>query len=271
MNRNQLRDQVRARTKEVYENARAIYNLPVRFEELNISFPAAGKSSLATAWRRGLQYGMTFKIEAVEQQLDDCLYDSIPHEVAHLVNYMVPGTGRAHDAGWKQVCIALGGSGNRTSKNVEFVLTPAKFQTKYLYEASCGTEVTLSSKMHKQVQRGQVRTLRKSKGDITKTHFVRVITADEQRLEIKVKQAALAAKQGRTPVQSAPEREAPQPRQPVRQAARVPAAGKQTKADGVRSYLQRNTFSSPAEAIAGIMQQFDMKKGGASTYYYKYK
>ena len=91
----------------------------------------------------------------------------------------------------------LGGSGNRTSKGVDLVLTPAKFQKKYLYEASCGTEIRLSSKMHNQVQLGATRTLRKSKGEIAAHHLVRVITVTEQKDEIKRKQAELAERHAR--------------------------------------------------------------------------
>lgn len=273
MNRNELKSLVLNRTREVIDLAKELYGFPITFEELDITFPTAGKSSLATAGYRTYlgerRYSMTFKIEAIEQQLNDALYDSIPHEVAHLVNCALPRTGKNHDAGWKQVCVALGGSGNRTAKGLEVVLTPAKFQKKYLYEASCGTQHPVSGKRHKSVQLGAVLTMRQTKGRIDRTCFVREVSVAEQKAEIKRKQAELAAKQGRQVVDIPPaQKEEPAP--PVRRAARS-VGGKQTKAQGVQSYLQRNTFSCPAEAIAGIMQQFDMTKPGASTYYYKYK
>lgn len=274
MNREELKLAVLKRTEEVFEIARNKYGLDIEFADLHIAFPATGKSSIATAWRRRtrgvVQYGMTFKIEAIEQQPKDCMEDSIPHEIAHLVNYMCPRTGNNHDAGWKRVCIALGGSGNRTAKGIEVILTPAKFQKKYLYEASCGTEIKLSAKMHKQVEWGMVRTLRGTNGKINSAGFVRVITVTEQRDDIKRRQAELAERQGREIVDITPEPKAPKA-PPVRRAARVVASGKVKKSDLAKVYLRDNYFATSSEAIQALMVELDMTKAGASTYYYKYK
>jgi hypothetical protein len=39
--------------------------------------------------------------------------DTIPHEIAHGVCFMLPQLGKGHNSGWRQVCIALGGSGRK--------------------------------------------------------------------------------------------------------------------------------------------------------------
>ncbi|MCA1800818.1 MAG: SprT-like domain-containing protein, partial [Actinobacteria bacterium] len=42
--------------------------------------------------------------------------DTIPHEVAHLVCFMMPHLGSGHNNGWKRVCRHLGGTGETYHK-----------------------------------------------------------------------------------------------------------------------------------------------------------
>jgi predicted SprT family Zn-dependent metalloprotease len=91
------------------------------------------------------------------------LQHTVPHEVAHLVCAARPELGRNHNPGWRRVCMALGGNGQRChSEEVAYA------HGTYVYIATCGTRVTLSKTIHSRIQAGQNRYLRKTRGQLNK-------------------------------------------------------------------------------------------------------
>jgi len=111
-----------------------------------------------------------FNPEAFVQSWDDMMSDTIPHEVAHLVNYFAPHTGNNHDAGWQRVCVTLGGTGRRKCRAGMYQLTPGTVIKHYDYVATCGTPVTLKAGRHRKIQKGTTTyTLRATGGQLDRS------------------------------------------------------------------------------------------------------
>jgi SprT protein len=111
---------------------------------------------------------LLINLEVAELNLDKYLQNVIPHEIAHVVCIRKPALGKVHDRGWKRVCIALGGDGTRChDMEVNYV------GGNFLYRGTCGTEITVSKRMHNIIQRGGVRTVRGTRGKLDKTCWVR--------------------------------------------------------------------------------------------------
>jgi len=85
------------------------------------------------------------------QSWEHILNDTVPHEVAHTVCQAFPKHGRAHDAGWKNVCRILGGNGNRCYKAEEAPEAVA-VQRPYAYTTSTGHLVAVSPIIHRKIQ-----------------------------------------------------------------------------------------------------------------------
>lgn len=95
--------------------------------------------------------------------LRDMVEDTVPHEIAHIVCYMNRALGRNHDGGWQRVCIALGGTGNRTHDN-EIVFGRG---VTYEYTTSNGNKVRLNERRHKHVQAGGTLRYKRNLGSVT--------------------------------------------------------------------------------------------------------
>lgn len=93
--------------------AYALYG--TNFDQVELSFKSKGLSG-ATAWTSNGRYGIQFNSQMLESKegIDILVNKVIPHEVAHLVCFKNPRLGKDHNAGWKRICISLGGTGNRT-------------------------------------------------------------------------------------------------------------------------------------------------------------
>jgi predicted SprT family Zn-dependent metalloprotease len=95
---------------------------------------------------------------AIEQHWEDTLSNTIPHEIAHLVNYAKPSTGRRHDRGWKKVCLALGGNSKRChsldlgAPSRDERISAREARRPYVYTDSKGTERRLTKIRHKKLQ-----------------------------------------------------------------------------------------------------------------------
>lgn len=122
---NPLQAKIIAECKKVLAKAQIKYGID--FSNVTYKFKDKGLAAASAGGGRRL----TFSLEAATIDWNDCVNDTIPHEIAHLVCHRLPHLGRKHDKGWKKVCIALGGSGKRCH-NLE--LTPAKRVTYHKYQ-----------------------------------------------------------------------------------------------------------------------------------------
>lgn len=96
----------------------------------------------------------------------------VPHEVAHIVA-SATRMGRGHDSGWRYICLALGGSGDRlnTCPIINTEVRKARRVRQYLYKAERG-EVWVGPRHHSRLQReAGVRLRSKSAGLILYSGF----------------------------------------------------------------------------------------------------
>lgn len=107
-----------------------------------------------------------------EAHFRDMINDTIPHEIAHIVCHRNPSLGNKHDAGWANVCRALGGTGKRTHDmtTIEF----ARGRT-YIYTSTGGKEYGVSERRHRSIQMGGVARFRKASWGVIDQHCAYVV------------------------------------------------------------------------------------------------
>jgi predicted SprT family Zn-dependent metalloprotease len=159
---------VRARTQEVLAKAELLYGVKIDPKILfNLKGRVAGWAGckFCRITRKAQDFTLRFNSELIQgKHFEDMMNLTIPHEVAHLTCYARPDLGAKHNPGWKRVCVSLGGSGDRTHS---YNTAPARGDG-FTYRATCGTEITVSAVIHRKIQMGQGRVLRKTKGRIHK-------------------------------------------------------------------------------------------------------
>jgi predicted SprT family Zn-dependent metalloprotease len=101
------------------------------------------------------------------QSWEHILNDTVPHEVAHSVCQAFPQFGRNHDAGWKRVCVALGGNGSRCYKQEDAPEAVAKAKP-YAYTTSTGHIVAVSPVIHRKIQTRGASYMFRGKGRVSK-------------------------------------------------------------------------------------------------------
>jgi len=158
------------RNMELFKKALELYG--VDLSSTKVVYANMGKSTAGQAIKSStgvLQ--LRFNTQVPQSFLDS---DTIPHEVAHLVCYQRPELGKGHDAGWVAVCKALGGTGERTFSGLD--LRPVRVNKTWLYSASEGSTVVLSTIRHNKLQRDKVLAyVFKIKGKVTKDNFIQGI------------------------------------------------------------------------------------------------
>lgn len=108
--------------------------------------------STGSAERDGTEFMVHLNPEALELNLEYILNETIPHEVAHLVNFSDRSTGSSHNSGWKEVALNLGCSARRCH-NIQ--LTRARRVRQYEYKLEDGTTILLKKKTHNGIHSGQ--------------------------------------------------------------------------------------------------------------------
>jgi predicted SprT family Zn-dependent metalloprotease len=94
-------------------------------------------------------------INGTDKQFEFVLEETLPHEMAHIVNFLSPRTGKNHDRGWKNVCRVLGGSGKaKFSYSDVGEISSYKAPKKYIYNVK-GTDVALGTVRHNRLQSGK--------------------------------------------------------------------------------------------------------------------
>lgn len=156
----QRKQQVLAKVAECIANANRLYNITL--PQPQIRFDLQGRC----AGQAGVRWGSSFLRFNCDMMRnggwDHLLNDTVPHEVAHLVCYHKPALGRQHNWGWKSVCRALGGSGERChNEEVEY-----RGGT-YYYTSTSGHVIAVSPQRHSKIQRGVGYTFQ-GKGRVTR-------------------------------------------------------------------------------------------------------
>ena len=161
----QQQEIVRAKCKEVFAKAKELYP-HLNFDNVGIRFDLKGRAA-GMACGRGYffdfdrTYYIRFNIDMLMREAAKHIIDeTVPHEVAHLVNFMDPSTGRKHDFGWQRVCIALGGTGEQFHKE-EVVYAHGNT---YEYTSTTGHKHRLSEQRHRKIQGDKTNWLRYKHG-----------------------------------------------------------------------------------------------------------
>lgn len=154
--------------RECQANARQLFpGFKLTNEELPIVFVWSGRVA-GMAKRQKNVYNLEFNIEAIHRNRTEMVDNTIPHEIAHIVDMYLHGVKSSHGPRWQSIIQALGGSPQRTH---DIPLTKARRSRKYLYEASCGTTVEVGPRHHKAVQTGGKLVVKKTGGKVTSSCF----------------------------------------------------------------------------------------------------
>jgi SprT protein len=146
-------DLILARTADVAEKAGKLFGLDL--SGLQIQFDLRGMAAGQIQLRKNL---LRYNLTIAERQIGEFIAHTVPHEVAHLVCYRLHGQRvRPHGPEWRQICLALGGNGERCHG---FEATPARQVRRYNYLCGCRTW-TLSSVRIKRMRRGVTYCCRK--------------------------------------------------------------------------------------------------------------
>lgn len=155
---------IREKTHAVLNLARQLYGVDIQpHVSFNLRGRAAGIAScrMCRITRRASDFKVRYNPHFIQgEHFQDMLDNTVPHEIAHLVTYMRPDLGHKHDAGWRRICLALGGNGLRCHA-YDVPVTNG-----FTYRASCGTLITVSKVIHNKIQMGQSRRLKKTGGRI---------------------------------------------------------------------------------------------------------
>ena len=158
---------VRERTQQVLAKAEQLYGVKINpIISFNLKGRVAGWAGckFCMLTRQATQFTLRFNCELINgKHFEDIMNETVPHEVAHLVCYARPDLGRKHDAGWKRVCMALGGNG-KTRHDYDVVI-----KGRWDYITDRGHKVSVSKRHHAVVQSGLTLTFKKGLGAINKS------------------------------------------------------------------------------------------------------
>jgi len=139
--------------REVCQRASDKYGVSLSDIEVDIRNcgKAAGKAQCRRYGNRVTDLKLILNAQLVNEQDAFKLIDEvIPHEIGHLVCFLRPELGNNHDRGWKRVCMALGGSGERCHK---YDLQKARRTRKAIYNIN-GEPMDVGLTVHRRIQAG---------------------------------------------------------------------------------------------------------------------
>ena len=127
----------------------------IKMPAVQIRFDLTGRAA-GIAGRKGFAYYLRFNTQHMAlggKTWDHLLNDVVPHELAHTVCQSNPQFGRQHDAGWKRVCLALGGNGSRVY-TADHAPEAIAANRPFTYTTTSGATVSVSKQIHAKIQRG---------------------------------------------------------------------------------------------------------------------
>ena len=126
-----------------------------------VVFVNCGTTAGYARWHKNKYEEMTYNIEinvqAITVDWHDTFSDTIPHEVAHVVNRYLNGRKvKTHGPEWKRIAIALGSTGERTHcMPLKKVRNRKRLKRNYVYEGRNGIQLKLTSIRHNKLQSGK--------------------------------------------------------------------------------------------------------------------
>lgn len=102
------------------------------------------------------QWTLRFNVDLLEREGFDAVYETVGHEIAHLVADTVNNTNCGHDLRWKEVMVGFGLAPNRCHSYVTArPIRSSRIQRRYIYSCRCGTPHILSARCHNNLRGGQ--------------------------------------------------------------------------------------------------------------------
>lgn len=153
-----MQDKIQAiqnRVAECIKAAEAKFGIKMPY--VQVRFDLRGKAAGMAGWisrMSGDQFYLRFNRNHIAlggQTYEHLLMDTVPHEVAHTVCQAFPKFGRNHDAGWRRVCIALGGNG-KTRYSEDDAPEAIAAMRPYVYITTNGNEVRVTKVIHGKIQ-----------------------------------------------------------------------------------------------------------------------
>ena len=115
-------------------------------------------------------YNLEFNINAIQLDWDDMTQDTIPHEIAHIVDRFVNLKSNNHNARWRRIARTLGCTGKRCHSIPTERARKRAPKRRVQYIADCGSEIWVTMTIHNKIQRGQTRRLRSNGSKLTSNH-----------------------------------------------------------------------------------------------------
>lgn len=146
------REDICDKTALVIQQASQVFNH--KFKNINIKFDLKGRS-IGMYVVRGRQRYIRYNAFIFARFYDDCLAQTVVHEVAHYVCDCLYGLGKTkpHGPEWKSIMKRLGAIPNVTSQ-YDLVDMPSKTYRQFDYQCSCQKH-QLSSIRHNKILRGK--------------------------------------------------------------------------------------------------------------------
>jgi len=153
---------IRNKTTEVLAKAQLLYGVDLKpVVSFNLRGRVAGWAGCKNCAGQRV-YTLRYNRELIAgNHFEDIRDNTVAHEIAHLVCYARPELGRNHDAGWRRVCVALGGNGKSSH---DYKVTYANGSWDYI--STRGHKITISNIRHKKVQQGTFYNLKHGMGRI---------------------------------------------------------------------------------------------------------
>lgn len=236
---------IRNKVNECIQKANKTYG--IQMPAVDVRFDLTGRAAGMAMVRYG-QYVVRFNVNHMRlggQTWEHLLNDTVPHEVAHLVCYFQPQLGRAHNNGWKRVCLALGGNGQRCYSEEDAPEAHAALRP-YVYTTTLGQKCPVTPVQHRKIQAGTTYTMRRGGGVINR------------QCQYEYMGNTVQAKPAQVPAQAQ--------QKPVQRPA-APAAGA-SKADMVRARIAQAKArgEAPAVVVQWAVDCLGMTRSLASSY-----
>jgi SprT protein len=156
--------------KRTIKLAEELYSIDLSELEVRIDVKGLVGGWAVPPQKEGDNYALRFSIEGCEKHPQYMIDDIIPHEVAHIVCFLLYPSASAHGQEWKRICIALGGTAQRCH---DLPLTAVRRARTFLYDIE-GIAEELTIIRHNKLQRNKVQyyTNLVTGTRIYKEHFV---------------------------------------------------------------------------------------------------
>ena len=151
--------QVQEKIKRCVAIAQELYGIEMPL--VNVSFTLSGSAAGRAGWKRingRTIYSLNFNKHHMAlggKTWQHLIEDTVPHEVAHTVCQAFPKLGNAHNSGWKNVCLALGGNGLRCYSEDDAPEALAMSRP-YMYTSNNGSQVRVTPRTHAKLQLGHI-------------------------------------------------------------------------------------------------------------------